>query len=490
MPSQISLSQIETKDYSWSPSMYRQTIIANKNVVLLRDLLDKENPFDKGNEPGSMWYLHNSSNYLIRTKALQEYSCLLYPKGNSIVPINPRVFVDFKLAAEDILLSKDSNVGEVAIVDGDNWSNYMFSGGIVRLHPSFDRYYIYSFLKHPLFKVQLISMTSRGSTITHAKSLWLDCLIPFPNQPDSDKVVSYVSALMRAIVAKEIAIKKRHEAILLEINKELLTKQTGNSFSYAFPTNRDIGLTSRLDTGLYNEDFKKYKHLVDSYEKGSTCLSKMGIESRRGPNLAVSVIGKSLYSDEPKQNWYQLIRPTNISEYGTLTNKEWLGNKKELLTVNPKDLILGCEGFEKGRSIVIVEGIEKCTTNFHGTVLFSQNAELWEIIFVRCFLAYLREHGIIDWVGVGGSGGHMSPEYFDYLPFPNFPDAKKKEIAKLYYNESPPPSDKLTNDNFVEWHNQWNSTLGIYQLDRELEKLHTILLKVQKAIIEGTTVEV
>jgi len=214
----------------------------------------------------------------------------------------------------------------------------------------------------------------------------------------------------------------------------------------------------------------------------------MGIESRRGPNLAVSVIGKSLYSQEPKQGWYQLIRPKNISKYGTITQREWLGTKKRLPTVRLEDLVLGCEGFQKGRSFVLVEETERCTTNFHGTVLIGPSAELWQVIFVRCFLAYLREHGVIDWVGVGGSGGHMSPRYFDYLPFPKFPDAKQIEIAKFYHNASLPPTDIPTLDTFVDWHRRWNSKLGIWELDREMKVLQRTLIDVQKQITEGKPV--
>jgi hypothetical protein len=65
---------------------------------------------------------------------------------------------------------------------------------------------------------------------------------------------------------------------------------------------------------------------------------------------------------------------------------------------NIHTFILGCEGFEKRRSMVLVEGIEKCTTNFHGKVLHSRDAKLWKRIFVRCVLAYLREHGVIGWI--------------------------------------------------------------------------------------------
>jgi type I restriction enzyme S subunit len=214
----------------------------------------------------------------------------------------------------------------------------------------------------------------------------------------------------------------------------------------------------------------------------------MGVKTRRGPNLAVSVIGKSLYSEEPKPGWYQLIRPVNISEYGTLARMEWLGSPKNLPLVQQGDLIMGCEGFEKGRTIVMVDPIERCTTNFHGTVIYWPGSELWQVIFLRCFLDFLRQHGVIDWVGVGGSGGHMSPAYFDYLPIPKFPAEKQREIARLYHHDTPAPSGKPTLATFAGWHRQWNASLGIWDLDREMKALQRTLAEVQEQIIAGKTV--
>jgi type I restriction enzyme S subunit len=239
---------------------------------------------------------------------------------------------------------------------------------------------------------------------------------------------------------------------------------------------------------LYCRGFREFKHRIDNYRFGSTTLSSLGVRSRRGPNLAVSVIGKSLYSDTPKTGWYELIRPVNISEYGTLTQREWLGSPKSLPTVKARDLVLGCEGFEKGRSIVLIEAPERCTTNFHGTVLFWPGSQLWQIIFIRCFLAYLRDHGVVDWVGVGGSGGHMSPQYFDFLPIPKFRDDKQREIARAYHNPAPPPARALTLGNLVTWHREWNDALGIWQLDLEMKALQRRLAALQKQIIEGNPV--
>jgi type I restriction enzyme S subunit len=230
VPREVTLSEVRDRDAVWSPSMFRRIIIPNGNVKRVGDLLVCSKPFEKGVEPGSINYLRRSTHFLIRTKALQAHSYLLYPKGDAIAPISPKVFENLSLADGDILMSKDSNVGECAMVDGDRWRNHMTSGGIVRLHPAADRYYLFAFLKHPLFKTQLLTMSPRGATIMHAKTLWLDCLIPFPNQRDGERVINYVSALMQAIVEKEKAIRERSDSIHNLIQTELEENQTRRQF--------------------------------------------------------------------------------------------------------------------------------------------------------------------------------------------------------------------------------------------------------------------
>jgi type I restriction enzyme S subunit len=359
--------------------------------------------------------------------------------------------------------------------------------GVTNYAPHVTLPYIYSFLRSDFFVEQVWSLLNRGVYPRMDKGALDKIALPIPSD---SSVIRYVSVLVQAIVEKEKAIKARHQGILLMVGRELLENQNGKVFRYMYPTNTEVQASSRMDTGLYCHGFREFKHHIDNYRLGSTCLSEMGIKSRRGPNLAVSVIGKSLYAEEFKQGWYQLIRPVNIGEYGTLTKLEWLGTPKKLPISNTGDLILGCEGFEKGRSIVLLEDMERCTTNFHGTTLYSTTPDITKIVFVRCFLAYLREHGVIDWVGVGGSGGHMSPEYFDYLPFPKFPDHKQAEIARLYHNPAPSPTDKPTLKTFVDWHRRWNENLGIWELDREMKNLQRTLADVQERIIEGKTVEI
>jgi hypothetical protein len=359
--------------------------------------------------------------------------------------------------------------------------------GVSDYVPGLTLQYLYSFLRSDFFVEQVWSMVNRGLYPRMDKGALDKILIPISS---SNQVIQYISALVHAIMDKEKLIRKRHAQIINLIDTELSNKQTGKKFIYSHPNLEEIKSTSRLDTGLYCVGFRSFKHRVENYAHGMTYLSKMGVQSRRGPNLAVSVIGKSLYSREPRKDWYQLIRPVNISVYGTLSTREWLGTPQKLPTVTAGDIVLGCEGFEKGRSLVLIDPIDRCTTNFHGTFLYWPGAELWQIVFVRCFLAYLREQGVVDWVGVGGSGGHMSPEYFDYLPFPKFPENVQLTIAKLYHNPSPAPKEKAKLTDFLDWHRRWNEGLGIWELDREMKTLQAKLEHVQSLIIDGKSIRI
>ena len=93
-------------------------------------------------------------------------------------------------------------------------------------------------------------------------------------------------------------------------------------------------------------------------------------------------------------------------------------------------------------------------------------------------------------MAVGGSGGHFSPEYFDYIKIPKFPEKVQKKIVRLYSCEGTKPNVKVSERNFVEWHSDWNTSLGIVQLQREMEVLRREINRVQKVIIEGTSLKV
>lgn len=65
-------------------------------------------------------------------------------------------------------------------------------------------------------------------------------------------------------------------------------------------------------------------------------------------------------------------------------------------------LFLVLEGNEKGRSLVVIESMDRTITNIHGITLNQESHNMSKGIFVKLFLDYLRNQGMIDAYAVGG----------------------------------------------------------------------------------------
>ncbi len=489
VPKTLNINEIENKGFALSPSLFKSVEIKNQNVKKVKDLLDRAlKPKDKGFEVGSKSYIYNSKYFFIRTKALQPTSFLPNYDRESIVPILPQSFKNYNLKEGDILISKDSNIGEVVILDKD-LPTYMPSGGIYRLLVSNWKYYLLAFIKNDFFKTQLNFLVSRGATIRHAKTLFLDCLIPFPNQENSNNIINYIEFLTKAIINKEKEIRKKHKLILEKIEKELLENQKPSEFEYKRPTLKELKSLSRINATIYDTYFKKEEFLIKNYIHGVKNIYDLGFDISRGQNLQVSAIGKSIYSKARKNGFYTLILPKNLSYYGTIIKYEFLGNKNKLKTLKKGDIVFGAEGFEKGRSIVVTKELTRTITNIHGMTLNLQEGDLTISIFVKCFLDYLRKKGLIDIYAVGGNGGSLAQKYWYMIPFPNFPESKQKEIAELYYNSVDYPTN-LNLNNFLEEDTKWNKKAGILQLDLSAKKLKERLNEVIHKIVMDEEVQI
>lgn len=488
-PKIIKISEIE-KEKKLTPSNYNILPIKNKNFKLIKDLLVE---YIIGSDVGSDYYLSFDSGFkFIRTKAVQSYSYTpIINTYSQAQPIFPATFdnyidyyakkdVDFYLNKGDILLVKDSNIGEVVYIN-KNLNHYVISGGLVKLVFDEDlKYYIFAMMKSNFFKEQLYLLTPKGSTLKHAKTLWLDLKIPFPNE-NEEKIVEYVSLLVKAIINREEAIQNKYYIIMNIIHKELNDNQNDISFNFNFPKFSEINDKKRLDASVYSEYFKNEEFLIKNYKYGFKTIEDWHFEIGRGQNLQFSAIGDSLYSNIPKEGFYRLILPKNISIYGTVLKDEYLGNRNDLKTLNEGDIIFGAEGFEKGRSLIIFDE-DEIISNIHGIILSHRENDLSESIFIKCFLDYLRKIGLIDIYATGGNGGSIAIPYLKQIPFPIFPKLKQEEIKEYYYNEYYLESN-LTLSNFNELDKLMIKNAGIHQLDaqknlfiNELNKLRDLII--------------
>lgn len=431
VPKQVHFDELWSK-VSLSPSLYQRIDCPNRNVTKVGDLVGKP---VRGVEVGSNSYVENSDCYFIRTRALQKESYLLFIDSESVVPIKPKTFVNYNLSKNDILYSKDSNIGECCIIESERYKNHMISSGILKLVARENPFYLFAFLKHGFLKAQLRSMTARGSTISHSKTKVLECVIPFPNGFEADNIVKKVESLTKSIIRKEDKIKEKHLQIHKIIEQEIEQNQKKGVFKYEFPRFSELAEKGRLDTGLYERRYREFDFRIKNYRYGCETVSHMGFEIRRGQNLQVSAIGRSIYSDEPCEGYYQLILPTNISAYGTVMKIEYLGNGNDLDLLHKGDIMFGAEATFR-TTVLCNLGANRMISNIHAILLNKENPSIEENIFVGCYLGYMWKIGIMEEIAVGGHGGSVTQDYVLGILVPKVPDEVKNRIATLYNGDS------------------------------------------------------
>lgn len=488
MSSTVSYKSILEANNNLAPSQLKVLAFNNKNYRLVSELLSRKlTKKDNGLEVGSANYIRRSPNYFIRAKGLGEESFLPNLFGESVKPIRPQVFVNYSLKEGDILISKDSNIGEVVILDKD-YPNYMPSGAIYKLPVDKDKFYLLAFLKSSTFKNQLDLMVPKGATIRHAKTLFLDCKIPFPNQKNSAEVVEYIEVLMRSIIAKEKAIRDKNEKIFNLIDQEIKEHQKKDKFNYTSPTLNDLKVRKRLDTGMYGENYQLTNFLINNYAGGSSSFDELGYTILRGQNLQVTAIGRSYYSEIYHPNFYQLILSKNFTDWMTAGQYSYLGNPKKLKTVKEGDIIFSCRG-DLGRIVIFCEKTENTITNIDNVHIANPNSALENKIFIAAFLNYLRRVGYLSLISITGSGADSFTKYqFDLIRFPNFTTTIQSKIANLFFN--PVTYPKVSLYDFETKHETWNSSAGVYDIDKSMKKLKLHLNKVLDQVVENEHVNI
>ncbi len=472
IPQYTTLNEIIQRNFTLSATQYKRFCIKNSNIKTIKDFL--EHPLfrsDFGIEVGSDCYVDFSNYVFIKTKALQEDSYLLSENKEATEYIKPQAFINMHLKKGDIIISKDSNVGEIIVLDKD-YPNSMLCSGLCRLPIKKNGLYLLAFIKSALFRQQIDFIVPRGSTIKHGKTKFLECKIPFPNIK-IDETIQYIELLMQAIINKEIAIRKKHEEIIQLIQNELELNQNSQEFIYTQPQISEIMAIDRMDTSLYSYEFKHKEYLITNYKYGYTSLTDLGYMGIRGTSLERNYIKNRINSDVYIDGFYKLIIPTNITKYGTVSKILYIGTPVKLKTIQKGDIVFGGEGYGKGKSFVVLENEPNVATNYHGIrIVCKKNTSIQNKIFIRCMLAFLRENGLIDKYGVGGNGGHFAPTYFYLAKIPNFPVEKIEKISYLYYNGFMSYSTKkCTISNFLEYDSKYNQVAGIHEIDVSMKYL-------------------
>ena len=491
IPQYTTLSNIKSRGYTLSATQYKSFCIDNQCRKSVGEFLDRELVrTDLGVEVGSESYVEKSKYIFIKTKALQEESYLLNESKDAFEYIPPQNFMKMNLKKGDILISKDSNVGEIVILEKD-YPNAMLCGGIYRLPITKNKLYLLAMCKHSIFRDQIDFLVPRGSTIRHGKTKFLECEIPLP-VTNTEKTIEYVECLMTATINKEIAIRQKHKMLIKSIDEELQKNQKDGELCYSQPTISEIMSMDRMDSSLYSHKFKKKEYLITNYKYGYDSLTDLGYRGVRGTSLESNYIKNRIDSDVYMPGFYKLIIPTNITPYGTVAKTSYIGTPVKLKTIKKGDIVFGGEGYGKGKSFVVLENEENVATNYHGIrIVCEKDQSMTQKVFVKCVLTYLREKGLIDNYGVGGNGGHFAPAYFYLAKIPNFPEEKVKEIASLYHNNIVEYNTaNCTMKDFLEFDNKFNEQVGIYEIDKSLKYLQEKLNLAIRNIADNVEVDI
>jgi len=495
VPNKISFKDMIKKS-SLSALQYKKIFCENNNVKLIKDLIVWK--ISSWKEVWSDSYTKLNTNYrFIRTKAIQNnnFQLDLNIEG-SFEYIKPKDFEKNKwlnskntVNNEDLLFVTWWNVWEVVI--SQEIINSILSSHILKLPIKENKYYVFSFLKNSFCKEQanLWPLWSIAWLDSFTIDTLLNIQIPFPKQENKSDVVKYVELLTQAIIDKEKEIRNKNNKISTLIENELSKNQDIASIKLNSITFEELRKIWRLDTWMYNENYKKFFSLIQNYENWNSTLEDLWYKITRWQNLQVSNIWKSIYSEDQKEWFYKLILSKYFTEFMTYNKCDYLWNYKKLKTIKKWDIIFSCR-WDLWRTIVFCEDIENLITNIDNVHIENKKTSIENKIFIWCFLNYLRNIWFLTLVSITWSWADSFTKYhFDLLKFPNFSESKQKEIAKIYYNPTNYPKN-LTLYNFFDEDKKWNKKVWIVELDKSIKIMKTHLNSVLDKIINDEFVEI
>jgi restriction endonuclease S subunit len=476
-PKSVKRKEIMGREWIFSPARYK-TYHINSNFETLDNLIEiskqsigigKQKKYFNYIEIGS---INTSTGYIEPT-----YKRSIDISTDSV----------FKLQKDDILISTvRTYLGGIGIVNQDE-ENFIASKALIVLRDlkqNINRHYLFGVLRSSYFIEQTNLILNASMYPRMDKDSFHELKIPLPtptSNPNPQAVQDLVSVLVQNIIDKEEQIKVKNAEIDRLIEAELYGNQKKSNFVYSMPRISEIRQQGRLDTGLYTEEFKKIDNVIKSYRGGCVNFENARFTRRKGPNLAISVIGESYYSDKKLSDSFKLlILSKNVSDSGGLVSKQYIGSKEKLPELKQFDFLLFARG-DIGRVILIDDELIGATSNFD-VFFISSKKEYWENVFVLCWLKYLKTIKFWNFYGVGGSGAaSLTDYYFQKINIPIFPSHLQQQIAKLYYNKVD-KNGNLTLENYLQKEKTRNSKAGIFQLNMEIfalrEKLEHLVHKI------------
>lgn len=473
----VKISEILNKENIISPSRFNKVILKNKNFNSLSNLINTSK---------------NSIN-ILKNKGYYQYveigdinpstGSINYKRVRSIDISSPIVF---KLKSGDILISTiRTYLGGIALVNKSD-SNMVSTKALIvlrNLKKEFSRYYLFGVLRSSFFIGQTNLILNASMYPRMERDELANIKIPFPtkkNHPHPEKIEKYVSLIVQNIMDKEEQIKEKNKLISEKIGTELKENQKQNNFKFNYPKIFEIKKELRLDTGIYEKEFKEIDNLLRNYKNGFFQLPFKNIKTGQTP--------KDYYYPKEKKTdeVYLWLSPRNLGG-NTLKEKLWIHTKNEN-TLKNQDLIFGSRGTVGDVFFYDEKEMGKTYINQSTSGIFIEG-KIYNKIFVICYFSSSIFKKVISKYIYKGTVPAITPDVLIKFLIPNFSKEKQKEIAKSYYNKLDKNKD-LNLDNYLGKEFKRNKEIGIFQLNMEIFKLRELLEGIIDKIVMDKKIEI
>ena len=462
----IYYKDIEQNNYSFSAKMYETHDFKYEKSKKLNDFIIL--PLQKGVEVGSDAYISNKKFKFIRTSNILDKSNLVDEKSCIGIP--------------EIYFVKDGNLGNVAFLDKD-LENCMISSGINILtckHP----YYVYAILQHELFKKNFEYSVTTGSTISHAKDIYLDFDIPLPKN-NTENSISFVESLMKSIIQKERLIEEK----IINLNQYISKLLNFNGFDNIknnYATYKDLINIKRLDAGYYSNNAIYIRELIESYQNGYIFIPSKNIKGGNTPKVRSESITTSL-----KYKW---ITPSSIDDNGMNSNicsidfngKNNINTDTTLIINRTSKKLDGLSGKYVG--IASFYDFSFFEEGHHNQGFYRlENYDKTDLITIVVLLNHPIYREYFGEISIGSKMKEIKKYNLTEIPFPKFSDEIKNKINKLYYNEIKWNYNSNT-ENFKSYDKNWSKDAGIYDLYLILIQQKEFLNKIVESIYNNENI--
>ena len=483
-PKVVHISSIVKEWSNFSAASYKELYFKNKNTSFLKKYIRGN---DKWFEPWSDNYISFWDSLFIRISEMNN-SNYIFSNTEETLKIKPEVNRSF-IEDWDICYQTASDVWNVNFYF---WPKAFFNSHIRKLSFTEKKFYLFALLKSAFCKFQVESQWSIKWVDNFSERKFNKVLVPFPtenNNINPDFVENLVSLLVQNIIDKEYQIRLKNSRINQLIETELKNNQKDINYEFKYPRISDIRKIWRFDTGMYERKFYRLETLINNYKWGCKKLEELWFTTRKWPNLAVSVIWKSIYSEKKiNNNFRQLILSKDIDEFWWIQHLQYIWNKNRLPELKQFDILLFAR-WNIGRVLLIDDFLIWWTSNFD-VFFISWEQEYYKKIFLLNFLKYLKSINYRSYLWVWGSGADSLTDYFlKQVNFPIFPDEKQKEISYEYYNKQP-KTENLNFENYLTVEKERNKKLWIFQLNMELFSLKGKLEDIIDKIIKEEPIEI